>query len=150
MQIKALAPLRSSDRRKTADELIADLNLKPATNDDANEDEKAAAVAENTALRNSLLPDNTLSARFTTTAGPDLKPVSGTLYAGSHIGEEQRLLWTRIDDRMFPTGMWSYLHVRPEMADTPFQCIHYGAIRQFSLSSIRPATSFQRSSQALT
>ncbi|KAF2092888.1 hypothetical protein NA57DRAFT_61992 [Rhizodiscina lignyota] len=102
-QIKALAPLRSSDRRKTADEVIADLGLKPVSKDDANEEEKAAAVAETTALRNALFPENTLSARFTTTAGPDLKPVSGTVYAGSQPGEEQRLLWVRIKERMYPT-----------------------------------------------
>jgi translation initiation factor 2D len=53
-----------------------------------------------------LLPDNALSARFTTTAGPDLKQVSGTIYVGSHEGTngEQRVLWVKVWDRMYPTG----------------------------------------------
>ncbi len=39
-----------------------------------------------------------------TTAGPDLKQVSGTLYVGSHAGEEQRVLWVKTEERMYPTG----------------------------------------------
>jgi translation initiation factor 2D len=95
--------LRSSDRRKTADQIIKDLDLKAPVSDTASAEEKAASTAEHTALRNSLLPDNALSARFTTTHGPDLKLVSGTVYVGSHNGDEQRVLWTKIDDRMYPT-----------------------------------------------
>ena len=56
------------------------------------------------AIRNSLMPENALSARFNTTAGPDLKQVSGTVYAGAHTGEEQRILWVRIEERLLPTG----------------------------------------------
>lgn len=55
-------------------------------------------------LRNSLMPENALSARFSTTAGPDLKQVSGTVYAGTHPGEEQRILWFKIEERLIPTG----------------------------------------------
>ena len=55
-------------------------------------------------LRNSLMPENALSARFNTTAGPDLKQVSGTVYAGAHPGEEQRILWLKIEERLLPTG----------------------------------------------
>lgn len=55
-------------------------------------------------LRNSLMPENALSARFSTTAGPDLKQVSGTIYAGTHPGEEQRILWFKIEERLIPTG----------------------------------------------
>ena len=84
--------------------MITEFGLSPIHRDDADEAEKAAAVAENTTLRNSLFPENTLSARFTTTAGPDLRPVSGTVFAGSQPGEEQRLLWVRIDERLYPTG----------------------------------------------
>ena len=65
---------------------------------------KAEAAAKHTALRSFLLPDNALSARFTTTAGPNLRQQSGTLYVGAHPGEEQRVLWARTDARMFPTG----------------------------------------------
>lgn len=50
------------------------------------------------------MPENALSARFNTTAGPDLKQVSGTIYAGAHPGEEQRILWFKIEERLIPTG----------------------------------------------
>lgn len=58
-------------------------------------------------MRKSILPENALSARFTTTAGPDLKQVSGTIYVGSHegTGGEQRILWVKIGEQMYPTGM---------------------------------------------
>lgn len=103
IQIKPLAPLRSSDRRRTADSIIQDLHLETKTTEDgASEEEKAAAIAERAALRNSLLPDNAQSARFTTTHGPDLKQVSGTVYVGSH-GEEQRVLWVKLEEKMYPT-----------------------------------------------
>jgi translation initiation factor 2D len=51
------------------------------------------------------LPENALSARFTTTAGPDLKQVSGTVYVGSQEGTsgEQRILWVKLFDKMYPT-----------------------------------------------
>ena len=75
---------------------------------DANADpeDKAASTAGLTALRRSLLPENALSARFTTTAGPDLKQVSGTVYVGSHegTGNEQKILWVKVGEKMYPTG----------------------------------------------
>ena len=42
----------------------------------------------------------------TTTAGPDLKQVSGTVYAGSHEGTdgELRILWVKYGEKMYPTG----------------------------------------------
>jgi translation initiation factor 2D len=109
--------LRSSDRRKTADQIIKelDLNLKTPVADGASAEENAASTAELTGLRNSLLPDNTLSARFTTTHGPDSKLVSGTVYVGSHNGEEQRVLWAKINDRMYPTvyTLWTNPRILP-------------------------------------
>lgn len=68
-------------------------------------DKPATSAAALTALRRSILPDNALSARFTTTAGPDLSSVSGTIYVGSHhaTGGEQRILWVKVRDRMYPT-----------------------------------------------
>lgn len=101
--IKSLAPLKSSDRRRTADQIISDLGIEVPVNHDADPEDKAAATAPLTALRKSLLPENALSARFTTTSGPDLKQVSGTVYAGSHDGEEQRILWVKAEDKMYPT-----------------------------------------------
>ena len=46
-QIKALSPLRSSDRRKLADQIIADFGIAtPAKlNDESTAEEKAAATA---------------------------------------------------------------------------------------------------------
>lgn len=113
--IKALSPLRSSDRRKIADEIIATLDLPLLDKLDANEEEKAAATAERTALRNSLFPENIQSARFTTTAGPDLKQVSGTVYAGSPPDEDSRILWVRTDSGLFPTvyTLWRNPRVLP-------------------------------------
>lgn len=73
----------------------------------ADVDDKQASTAGLTALRKSLLPENALSARFTTTAGPDLKQVSGTVFVGSHEGtnDEQRVLWVKVGENMYPTGL---------------------------------------------
>lgn len=73
-------------------------------NDEKTEDGQASAALGLGALRNSLLPDGSLSARFTTTAGPNLSPVSGTVYVGIHPGGEQRVLWLKIEERLIPTG----------------------------------------------
>ncbi|KAK5172662.1 uncharacterized protein LTR77_002782 [Saxophila tyrrhenica] len=103
--IKPLAPLRSSDRRKLADQIIKDYNLEDTNSPEAEQtpEQKTEAVNAHTSLRNSLLPDNTQSARFTTTQGPDLKQASGTVYVGSHDGEEARILWFQIEGRMYPS-----------------------------------------------
>jgi len=103
-QIKPLAPIRSSDRRKTADNIISTYGLQIPVKQDASDEEKAAATTEHTNLRNSLLPDNIQSARFTTTHGPDLKQVSGTVYVGNQPGEDQRVLWFKIEEQMYPSG----------------------------------------------
>ena len=106
-----MSPLRSSDRRKIADQIIADFNIEvPDTEKhgadaaNAGEDTQASAVTTIGTLRNSLLPENALSARFTTTAGPNLSNVSGTLYVGAQHGEEQRVLWFKLGDQLIPTG----------------------------------------------
>lgn len=111
VQIKTLSPLRSSDRRKTADKIILDYALQSHTLEvDGSADEKAAATAAHTKLRNALLPDNALSAKFTTTTGPDLRVVSGTVYVGAHPNtSEQRVLWVKIDERLYPTGAYFLL-----------------------------------------
>lgn len=101
--IKPASPLRSSDRRKLADQIIADYGLGQPQHDDQTPEQKAEATAAHTSLRNSLLPDNLQSARFTTTYGPELKQASGTVYIGSHGGDESRILWFQIEGRMFPT-----------------------------------------------
>lgn len=101
--VKPLAPLRSSDRRKTADSIIAEYGLQPKPSNDSNVEDKAAATAETTALRNALLPEGVQTARFTTTHGPDLKQVSGTVYVGAYPGDDARVLWFKIEDRMYPT-----------------------------------------------
>lgn len=103
--VKPLAPLRSSDRRKLADQIIQDYQLdiqKPSEPEQTHE-QKAEATAARTSLRNALLPDNLQSARFTTTRGEDLKQVSGTVYVGNHDGEEQRVLWFQVEGRTLPT-----------------------------------------------
>ncbi|KAF2165125.1 hypothetical protein M409DRAFT_24513 [Zasmidium cellare ATCC 36951] len=104
--IKPLAPLRSSDRRKLADQIINDFELESrdeGAKDEQTPEQKAEATAARTSLRNSLLPDNSQSARFTTTHGPDLKQLNGTVYVGSQNGEEARVLWFQVENRMYPT-----------------------------------------------
>jgi translation initiation factor 2D len=112
--IKNLAPLRSSDRRKIADQIISDYNISipsaaPAE-DDSNTPTTSNQTSPNiTAIRNSLLPENSLSARFTTTAGPQLREVQGTVYVGTHPEGEERILWFKVehgpgaDGRFYPT-----------------------------------------------
>jgi translation initiation factor 2D len=105
-QIKALSPLRSSDRRKLADQIISDLDLPvpPKADESASAEEKLVATAALTGLRNSLLPENALSAKFTTTHGPELKQISGTVFVGMHEADDQRVLWFKVNDRLYPTG----------------------------------------------
>ncbi|KAL8713639.1 MAG: hypothetical protein Q9225_006731 [Loekoesia sp. 1 TL-2023] len=103
--IKPLAPLRSSDRRKIADQIISEYSieiLSEASGEEPKNVHDTTTIGVG-AIRNSLLPENSLSARFTTTAGKDLKQVSGTVYVGAHPGEEQRILWIKLDDRLIPT-----------------------------------------------
>ena len=72
-------------------------------------------------IRNSLLPDNSLTARFTTTAGPDLREVQGIVYVGAHPGEEERVLWFRVEHgpgynkRLYPTvyTLWNNPNLVP-------------------------------------
>ncbi|KAF1814564.1 hypothetical protein P152DRAFT_480727 [Eremomyces bilateralis CBS 781.70] len=101
--IKPLSPIRSSDRRKIAEQIISDWKLEKPLEDGADEATKAAAAAAHIALRNSLVPENSQSARFMSTIGPELSPISGTIYVGSHKGAEPRVLWFKYKDRMYPT-----------------------------------------------
>lgn len=118
--IKSLSPLRSSDRRRLADQIISDYQIAvpsdPASTPLSQPENEAPAPQQPTqaqhapansekdtaastniptlaSLRNSLLPESTSSARFTTTSGPNSTPVSGTVYVGAHPGQEARVLW---------------------------------------------------------
>lgn len=104
-QIKPLAPLRSSDRRRIADQIIANFSITTPSEEGGDKAENGhdTTTVGIGAIRNSLLPENSQSARFTTTAGKDLKQVSGTVYVGAHPGEEQRVLWIKLEDRLIPT-----------------------------------------------
>lgn len=118
--IKSLSPLRSSDRRRLADQIISDYQVAVPTESVSSkpEDEKAAQPLETQQhesedakpksgasdksaattladVRNQLLPEGTSSARFTTTSGPNSTPVSGTVYVGTHPGQDARILWTQ-------------------------------------------------------
>ncbi|KAL2359089.1 hypothetical protein RJZ56_008079 [Blastomyces dermatitidis] len=125
---KPLSPLRSSDRRKIADQIIQQFKIEIPTTPAAPSKEEHPEVPQNdaatslTALRKSLLPENTMSARFVTTAGPDLTPVQGTVYVGSHAdGGDERILWVRpeqgagTDGRLYPTvyTLWHHPHLVP-------------------------------------
>lgn len=113
--IKAAAPLRSSDRRRLADQCIKDCNLEsPADEGQLSAEQKAEAAAAHTQLRNSLLPENTQAARFSTTHGPDLVKVNGSVYIGSHSShEEPRILWWSVergDSRLYPSVYTLWRH----------------------------------------
>ncbi|KAI9703941.1 MAG: hypothetical protein M1820_005723 [Bogoriella megaspora] len=114
-QFKPLAPLRSSDRRRTADQIISDLGLEESPSQDEHPEAKEAALAKHTSLRNSLLPENVQSARFTTTHGPEQHKVSGTVFIAAHPGDEQRVLWVNIEGRLYPTvyTLWKNPRILP-------------------------------------
>lgn len=50
-----------------------------------------------------------MTARFTTTAGPDLREVQGIVYVGAHPDGDERVLWFKVehgpgsDKRLYPT-----------------------------------------------
>lgn len=115
--IKPLSPIRSSDRRKIADQIIEHFDIEKPTAEAAEAEEHDPASTNLTLgeLRNSLLPEGSLSARFTTTAGPNLSQVSGTVYVGAHSGEEQRVLWIKIEERLVPTvyTLWRHPQLVP-------------------------------------
>ncbi|OJI97259.1 hypothetical protein ASPVEDRAFT_36670 [Aspergillus versicolor CBS 583.65] len=123
--IKNLSPLRSSDRRKIADQIISDYKIEiPSTPPPESSDNAAPAnPAQPTlsSIRNALLPENCLSARFITTAGPDLREVQGTVYVGTHDDSEERVLWFKIDQgpgaekRLYPTvyTLWHNPNIVP-------------------------------------
>ncbi|CEO58867.1 Putative Filamentous baseplate protein Ligatin [Penicillium brasilianum] len=106
--IKNLSPLRSSDRRKIADQIIKDYQITvPAATTETLAD--GATTPTLASIRNALLPENALTARFTTTAGPDLREVQGIVYVGTHPDEDERVLWFKVehgpgsDKRLYPT-----------------------------------------------
>ncbi|CRL28147.1 Translation initiation factor SUI1 [Penicillium camemberti] len=111
--IKNLSPLRSSDRRKIADQIIKDYQIPVTSNPTkANSSEPSTASAPAlslTSIRNALLPDNTQTARFSTTAGPDLRELQGIVYVGTHPDGDERVLWFKLehgpgaDKRLYPT-----------------------------------------------
>ncbi|KAK5109216.1 hypothetical protein LTR62_007198 [Meristemomyces frigidus] len=112
-QIKPAAPLRSSDRRKLADQIISDYELNPPQADEQTPEQNAEATAAHTALRNSLLPDNVQAARFTTTHGPNLELVSGTVYIGQAPNEDSRILWWQLEGTLYPSVYILWRH--PDM-----------------------------------
>ncbi|KAL3438044.1 hypothetical protein BDV09DRAFT_160761 [Aspergillus tetrazonus] len=121
--IKNLSPLRSSDRRKLADQIISDYKIAiPSTPGEASDVTPTnPAQPTLTSIRNALLPENCLSARFTTTAGPDLREVQGTVYVGTHSDGDERVLWFKIDQgpgaekRLYPTvyTLWHNPNIVP-------------------------------------
>ncbi|KAL4731765.1 hypothetical protein ACLX1H_000749 [Fusarium chlamydosporum] len=92
--IRNLAPLRSSDRRKLADQIIRDYQVPlPEQSDDV------SSSSSQSTLRNSLLPESTSSARFITPTE------QGTVYIGAHPDQDERVLWfqTGKNPRLIPT-----------------------------------------------
>ncbi|KAK6840802.1 hypothetical protein PG987_001662 [Apiospora arundinis] len=126
-EIKNLSPLRSSDRRKLADQIIKDYDIpvpsssESAPVEDASSSSPSAAASPQpptlSSLRNSLLPDSTSSARFTTTSGPNQALLTGTIYVGSHPGQDERILWFQVGKapKMIPTvyTLWQNPNIVP-------------------------------------
>ena len=105
-QIKNLSPLKSSERRKLADQIRKDYSLpEPQTEQSQEQDGQTPQPQTLSSIRNALLPDPTSSAKFSTTHGANSALVSGTLYVGAHPGQEERILWFQLgkDDRLIPT-----------------------------------------------
>jgi translation initiation factor 2D len=92
--IRNLAPLRSSDRRKLADQIIRDYQVSPPEQSDDD-----SSSSPQSTLRNSLLPESTSSARFITPTE------QGTVYIGAHTDQDERVLWfqTGKNPRLIPT-----------------------------------------------
>ena len=114
--IKNLSPLRSSDRRKLADQIIAEYKVHvPTLQDidaaDVNQPAPNQPTPALSAIRTSLIPETCLLARFTTHAGANATLVSGTLYVGAHPGQEERILWIQYGKelKLYPT-MYTLWH----------------------------------------
>jgi translation initiation factor 2D len=122
-QIKNLSPLRSSDRRKLADQIISEFDVQipgggldleggtasltiSAPDAPPSSATNSQPIPTLSSIRNSLVPEDCSSARFTTHVGADNKLVSGTIYIGSHPDHEERILWLQWGantQRLYPT-----------------------------------------------
>ncbi|KAI9837416.1 MAG: hypothetical protein M1838_004827 [Thelocarpon superellum] len=127
--IKPLSPLRSSDRRKLAEQIIRDFHVQlPAAGTEAGDGKPVGGEGSHgsvSSIRNALVPENSQAARFTTTAGPKLKVVSGTVYVGPYAGPDLRILWVKVDERMYPTvyTLWQNPGLLP-LLHTPSTVLH--------------------------
>ncbi|KAK6498520.1 hypothetical protein TWF481_011108 [Arthrobotrys musiformis] len=138
--VKPAAPIRSSDRRKLVTGIITDFNIPlpstpvaappPSTTDAGPTPEEPTAASSSTtptidpaitALRNTLLPESTVAAKFTTTLGPQLTPVNGIIYSGVHADSsvltdgKTRPLWVKSDEGWFPSVYTCWEAVRYEV-----------------------------------
>lgn len=115
-EIKNLSPLRSSDRRKLADQIINDYRIQVPSGQ-STADEATAPQTTLSSLRNSLLPESTSSARFTITSGPNQALVSGTIYVGTHSEKDERILWFQYgkNPKLIPTvySLWQNPNIIP-------------------------------------
>ena len=103
-QIKNLSPLRSSDRRKLADQIIAQYHVEgPSQPQESGSTDPTLPTLSS--VRASLVPESCLSARFTTHAGANATLVSGTVYVGAYTGHEERILWIQYgkEQKLYPT-----------------------------------------------
>ena len=104
-EIKNQVPLRSSDRRKLADQIIRDYQIAVPDAENDTKDTSSGTQPTLSSVRNSLLPESTSSARFTTSSGPDGTLVTGTVYIGAHPDQDKRILWfqSKTDAKLIPT-----------------------------------------------
>ncbi|KAK6497079.1 hypothetical protein TWF506_004561 [Arthrobotrys conoides] len=140
--VKPAAPIRSSDRRKLVTGIITDFNIPlPSTTSTTNTTTAAEPTSEEptagsstnntidpavTALRNTLLPESTVAAKFTTTLGPQLSPVNGIIYSGVHHDStiltdgKTRPLWVKSDEGWFPSVYTCWEAVKYEVLPVVF------------------------------
>ncbi|KAH6988394.1 hypothetical protein EDB80DRAFT_730047 [Ilyonectria destructans] len=115
-EIKNLAPLRSSDRRKLADQIIRDYQVS-IPDEPAGEDASSNTQPTLASLRNSLLPESTSSAHFTAISGQGSAAVGSVVYIGAHPGQDERILWFQSgkNPRLIPTvyTLWHHPNLVP-------------------------------------
>jgi translation initiation factor 2D len=92
----------------------------------------AVPVNSEIAVRNSILPEGSSVAKYSTTHGPDLTPVNGSIYLGTHetgddVGNKEgveRALWIRTEHsqpELFPTvyTLWKNPRLLPVLCTHP-------------------------------
>jgi hypothetical protein len=83
-----------------------------------------------------------MAARFSTTVGAEARTVSGTVYAAALApGGEVRVLWVKVDERLYPTGKFVAAKLHDGALMSWEQYIRYGTTRVSCRCCTRPSSS---------